>query len=99
MWRKIKAFWNRLPDPLKSGFRTLLWTFMATFGLQLVGWLQSVQEWMTNGGDVPSISVLGKAIAGLIVGLVSGAISLLVNAVQTKSGLGRPARYMPKVDA
>lgn len=94
----MKKWWNRLPDPLKSGIRTLLWTFLATFGLQLVGWLQSVQEWMTNGGDVPSISVLGKAIAGLVVGLFSGTISLVVNWVQARSGLGRPAQYLPKVD-
>lgn len=94
----MKNLWNRLPDPLKSGVRTLLWTFIAAFSLTLVGWLQSVMEWMTNGGNVPSISVLGKAIASAFVAFVSGVISLVVNSIQLKTGLGRAARYVPPAD-
>lgn len=82
-------------DALKAGGFTALWTFLSTFGLCLVGWLNDVADWATRGNveimfPDPSLLVYGALAAAA--GAGAGFVALVVRLAQAKLGSGGP-RY------
>jgi hypothetical protein len=88
---------TNLVNSLKSGAYTALWTFIALFGISLLGFLQEVAGWATQGGAAPfpSTSTLGFAFVSAIVAAASGIVGTVVRLVQSTTTLipGGPPRY------
>lgn len=72
-------------DAIKAGLYTALWTFIALFGLSLVGWLNDVVEAVSNDGATvvfPDPSVLVKAAASAAAAAASGLVGTIVRLAQ-----------------
>lgn len=81
MISKIKAWLTSKPvrDRLYAAFKTFLAVFLSLFCVSLLGWLGDLQEWAGNGGDFPSISVLGKALVAAVAGGIAAVASWILN--------------------
>lgn len=83
-------------DAVKAGAYTALWTFIALFGLALLGWLQ---DWATALTDSDAIvvadpSVLAKAAVSAALAAATGLVGTVVRLVQANTGLpGGPPSY------
>jgi succinate-acetate transporter protein len=62
--------------------RTAVQTFVGVFALGLTTWLQSISDWASTGGDVPDVSVLGKAAVAGFAAAVVGLVSYVQNALE-----------------
>ena len=91
MWRRIKAFWNGLPNPVKAALNTFWQTFAGVFGLALLGWVADIADWAgSTEGTFPSISPLGKAAVAAAAAAFSGLIALVVRSAQARTTGGGP---------
>ena len=91
MWQKFGDFLAR-HDELRSGLRVAVYTFLASFGLALMGFLADVSAWATgNDVEFPSVTPLGKAFAAALVAAVSGVIAYLYNKLPST----KTAQYEP----
>jgi hypothetical protein len=80
------AITDSWPDWLRAASRTAVQTFVAVFGLSLVGWLADVGAWAgSSEGTFPSISPLGKAVVAALVAASSGLVSALMNVFGKRS--------------
>ncbi len=83
-------------NSVKSGAYTALWTFLALFGVSLLGFLQEVAGWATKGGvePFPETNRLGFALVSAFVAAASGILGTVVRLAQSKNLLpGGPPRY------
>lgn len=75
--------------PLKRAARTFVFSFVAVFGLSLIGWLNDVVQWAndTQAANVfPDPSVLVKAAVSAAAGAASGLVSFFVNFAEDIKG-------------
>lgn len=83
-------------DAIKAGLYTALWTFIALFGLSLVGWLGDVTEWATGDGATvvfPDPAVLVKAAAAAVAAAASGFVGAIIRLGQVATGRGEGVHY------
>lgn len=80
----IKTWWMNLSNPVRAALNTTWQTFLATFGLALLGFVHDVQEWATNQGDhsFPAVTPLGKALMAAVTAAVAGLVTVIVRGVQ-----------------
>lgn len=83
-------------DAIKSGVYTALWTFIALFGLSVVGWLNDVVE--AASGDNAAVvfgdpAVLIKAAVSAAAAAASGLVGTIVRLAQVATGRGNVPRY------
>lgn len=82
---KLKTFWNWLSNPAKAALNTSWQTFIAVFGLALLGWIADVAEWAgSTGSEFPSISPLGKAAVSAACAAAAGLLTWIVREVQAR---------------
>lgn len=83
-------------NSLKAALWTVLFTFIAVFGVGLLGWIVDVAEWASSeSGEFPSVTPLGKlAVAALAAG-ASGLVNFVVRFAQSKGALpGEGPKYV-----
>jgi hypothetical protein len=79
-------------DSIRAAAWTALWTFVATFSLAALDWLQAVAEWASDAPDAaafPSVAVLGKALVSATVAAVAFALNAAYRLAQAR-GVGLP---------
>lgn len=92
-----------MPDEIKAGLRTALFSFLTLFSISAIQWLNAVQTWVSEGGKdaFPGVSTLGTAVLAGIVGALIGLVTTMVNYLQGRfPGLskvlgGKPAYQEP----
>lgn len=83
-------------DAVKAGLYTALWTFIALFGLALVGWLNDLVAAASNDdaaivfGDP---AVLIKAAVSAAAAAASGLVGTVVRLAQVATGRGEGVHY------
>jgi len=83
-------------NAIKAGAFTALWTFIALFGLSVVGWLNDVIGWASDPDALvvfPDPSVLVKAAASASAAAVSGLVGTVVRLAQAATGHGDVPQY------
>ena len=83
-------------DAIKAGLYTALWTFIALFGLSLVGWLNDLVA--NASGDEAQIvfgdpAVLIKAAVSAAAAAASGLVGTVVRLAQVATGRGEGVHY------
>lgn len=81
---KLRAWYLKLPNAVKAAWHTAWLSFVATFGLSLLGFLHDVQEWAGDAGNhsFPSVTPLGKAVLAAVVALVSAVLNYLFRVIK-----------------
>lgn len=78
-------------DALKAALWTALFTFVAVFGISLLGWVSDVAAWAssntTTSTDFPSITPLAKAAVAAVAAGVTGLVNWVVRFAQSKGAL------------
>jgi len=70
-------------DSLIRAARTAVFTFIAVFGVSLLGFIADVATWAGSVDKTfPSINPLGKAAVGALCAAASGLVGLIVNAAE-----------------
>jgi hypothetical protein len=79
-----------IPNSLKAGFYTAVFSFITLFGASLIGWLNDVVEWASNDGTVafPDGSGVAKAAASAAVASLIGLVNFVLRWVQDRTGVG-----------
>lgn len=83
-------------DAIKAGLYTALWTFIALFGLSLIGWLNDLVAAASNDeaafvwGDP---AVLIKAAVSAAAAAASGLVGTIVRLAQVATGKGDVPSY------
>lgn len=83
-------------DAIKAGLYTALWTFIALFGLSVVGWLNDLVATASDDnarlvfGD-PAILV--KAAVSAAAAAASGLVGTIVRLAQVATGRGEGVKY------
>lgn len=82
-------------NSIKAGAYTALFTFIAMFGLSLIGWLQDIAEWASSSGtdEFPSFTTLGYASISAITAAVIGLFNTVVRLAQAALGKGTIPSY------
>lgn len=86
-------------NAFKAGLYTALWTFIALFGLSLVGWLNDLIEFASNDGatvSFPDPSGLVKAALSAAAAASAGLVGLVVRLAQVAIGHGDVPQYTNK---
>lgn len=83
----------RFTNSVRAALVTASLTFLTTFGTSAVGWLSAVQEAATNGGPIPSTSILASAAIAAFVSALTGFINWAIRAGQERLNAGRPPVY------
>ena len=83
-------------NAIKAGAYTALWTFIALFGLSLVGWLNDVVA--AASSDTAGIvfgdpAVLVKAAVSAAAAAASGLVGTIVRLAQSATGRGAVPQY------
>lgn len=78
-----------MSDSVKAALWTALFTFVALFGISLLGWVQEVAAWAgsATAGDFPSVTPLGKAAVAAVAAAATGLINWIVRFAQAKGAL------------
>lgn len=81
-------------DALKSALWTVLFSFIALFGVSLIGWIGDVTEWASSSGQAafPSLSVLGYAAVAAFASASIGLVNFAVRFAQAKGVFGEKAQ-------
>ena len=83
-------------DAIKAGLYTALWTFIALFGLALVGWLNDLVAAASNDDAALTFgdpAVLVKAAVSAAAAAASGLVGILVRLAQVATGRGDVPKY------
>lgn len=83
-------------DAFKAACYTALFSFIALFGLSLLGWLNDVLAWAQDATNVtvfPDPRVLVKAAVSATVSAIIGLVNFAVRAVQAQLGRGEAPVY------
>lgn len=80
-------------DAFKAALWTALFSFLALFGVSLIGWTGDVVEWANNEGATafPSLSVLGYAAVSAFGAAMTGLLNFVVRFAQSKGVFGQSA--------
>lgn len=89
----MEKYLNRLPDSVRSGLNTAVFSFLGLFLPALLGWLGRLSEAVNGGTPIPSVSPLGKAAFSAAIAVVIGLINTAFRAVQARTGKGNPPSY------
>lgn len=84
---------SHLPDSVRSGLNTAVFSFLGLFLPALLGWLGRLSEAVDGGTPLPSVSTLGKAAFSASLAVLIGLINTAFRAVQAKTGKGNPPTY------
>lgn len=100
MIEKVRAWFIRSVWPaLKPAAYTALFTFLGIFGASLVGFLQSVAEWLTDVsstgtyGDFPDVSIVARVLVSALAAAVAGLVNWAWRQVQWATGAGSVPTY------
>lgn len=89
----MERFLAKLPDPVRSGLNTAVFSFLGLFLPALLGWLGRLSEAVNGGTPLPSVSPLGKAAFSAALAVLIGLINTAFRAVQARTGKGNPPTY------
>lgn len=89
----MEKYLNRLPDSVRSGLNTAIFSFLGLFLPALLGWLGRLSEAVNGGDPIPPVSPLGKAAFSAALAVVIGLINTAFRAVQSRTGRGNPPSY------
>lgn len=89
----MEKYLNRLPDSVRSGLNTAVFSFLGLFLPALLGWLGRLSEAVNGGDPIPPVSPLGKAAFSAALAVLIGLINTAFRAVQAKTGRGNPPAY------
>lgn len=79
----MSNWYLRLPNNLRAGINTAWQAALGYFLLNVLGFMADVQQWAGDTSqDFPSVSPLGKAVAGTLVGLVVGVLTAIYRAIK-----------------
>lgn len=84
-------------DAFKAAAYTALFTFIALFGLALLGWLNDVWGWAQDDTGVrlfPDPTVLIKAGVSATVAAIVGLVNFAVRWAQGRAGIGETPTYV-----
>ena len=90
MLKRIRAWFGRLPDPVRRALRTFLQVFVGIFAISLTGWLGDVTSWAscTAGcGSFPDVSPLGKAAVSAVAASAAAVVAFVQNLLEDKTGM------------
>lgn len=76
----MKEWYLKLPNAVRAAINSTWQSFVAVFGITLLGFLAKVQDWAGCDGPTchfPAVSPLGKALAGALVAAVTGFVTLI----------------------
>lgn len=95
MIASLRAMYAKLPDQVKAALATALFTFLSVFGGSLIGFVQSLIDWVNNAGPAPDPSVLKSALFSAIAAAGVGAVNYVFRTVQAKTNVlpGTGPRY------
>ena len=89
----MEKYLAKLPDSVRSGLNTAIFSFLGIFLPSLLGWLGRLSEAVDGGTPLPSVSPLGKAAFSAALAVIIGLINTVFRAVQAKTGKGNPPTY------
>ena len=89
----MEKYLNRLPDSVRSGLNTAVFSFLGIFLPSLLGWLGRLSEAVDGGTPLPSVTPLGKAAFSAALAVLIGLINTAFRAVQARTGRGNPPTY------
>lgn len=103
---KIREFWGKLPNWLKSGLITLFSAFVSLTATLSLDFLQDVATWLVSlvdeepgAVDVPNVSVFANALLAAGVAFINGVGQLVFRLIQAKTSiLGNPPNFNPPVN-
>ena len=89
-----------LPNEVRAALRTAAVVFVVQALLPVLGILQDVYEWASSNGrePLPGLSAAGFAVVAAFVAAVAGFGTFVLNYVQTKFNIGKPAAYAGSAD-
>lgn len=85
-------------NALKAAAYSALWTFVAMFGVTLLGWLNDVGQWATDAGEdrgtFPDLSVLGGGALAAAAAALTFIVAFVVRQAQASGVVpGAPPSY------
>jgi hypothetical protein len=83
-------------DAIKAGLYTALWTFIALFGLSLVGWLNDLVQAASDENATITFgdpAILVKAAVSAAAAAASGLVGTIVRLAQVATGRGEGVKY------
>jgi hypothetical protein len=83
----LRDQYAKLSDPLKAALATALFTFVTLFGASLAGFVQTVVDWASTGGDFPDPSVLGQAFISALTAAGVGLLNFVIRWLQANTNL------------
>ncbi len=89
----MEKYLSRLPDSVRSGINTAVFSFLGIFLPALLGWLGRLSEAVDGGTPLPPFTTLGKAAFSAAIAVLIGLINTAFRAVQSKTGKGNPPTY------
>ena len=89
----MEKYLSRLPDPIRSGLNTAIFSFLGLFLPAVLGWLSAASSAIDGGKPLPGFTPLGKAALSAFIAVITGLITALWRYAQTKTGKGNPPTY------
>lgn len=80
----FKSWYNSLSNATRAALATFVFTFVATVGIQLMGLLQEVSEWV-DGGEQPDWRLYVKVVVSAFIAGASGLVNYVVRYFQQKA--------------
>jgi hypothetical protein len=81
---------------VKMAVRSFVFTFLAVFVPGALGWLHAWTEW-SPGRPYPDFSAVAAAAVAGVVAAATGVLTLIVRAIEGKTGKGFLRKNPPKV--
>lgn len=81
---------------VKMALRSFVFTFLAVFVPGALGWLHAWTEW-SPGRPYPDFSAVAAAAVAGVVAAATGVLTLIVRAIEGKTGKGFLRKNPPKV--
>lgn len=75
--------------PVKAALWTALFTFVAVFGISLMGWIVDVGAWASDkeAGQFPAVTPLAKALVAALAAGATGLVNFVIRFAQSKGAL------------
>lgn len=89
----MERFLSRLPDPVRSGLNTAVFSFLGLFLPSVLGWLSAASVAVDANKPLPGFSPLAKAALSAFIAVITGLLNTLWRYAQTKTGRGNPPTY------
>lgn len=84
-----------MPNSVKAGLWTAVFSLVTLFGAALIGWLTDLVEWATpgSGAQFPDPTVLRSAAVAAAASAGIGLVNFAVRWVQARTGTGEVPTY------